>query len=229
MLARQALAATLIATLACPAWAYPGIVGTAVFSQSATVRGNTLPAGSTVFSGDTIEVGSSGNLAVAVSGGTQVRVGPQSQVRFTRASDRALFEIGRGSAAFRLGENDGFEARLADASIRGTGKGPAVGVIVFRDSRTAVIASEKGELNVRTGHDAKSVTLREGEGVEVSLAPEPAPQAGTTSATTLSGKKIAIMGIILGGAMIAVAVYLIGGDKLSDQEKRNAVSPFRFP
>lgn len=229
MLARQALAALLIAILAFPAWSNPGIVGTAASSRSATVRGNALPPGSTVFNGDTIDVGNDGTLSIAVNGGAQVRVGPQSQVRLTRENDKAFFEIGRGSAAFRVPGSASFEARLADATIRSTGNGPAVGVILFRDAKNVLVAAEKGELVVSTAHDAKSVTLKEGEGVELALAPAPPPQAGTTTATTLPGKWVAVMSVILGGALIAVAIYLNNRGGLSDREKRDAVSPFRFP
>jgi hypothetical protein len=231
MAVRQALVCLLIASLAFPfpAWSNPGIVGTAASSRSATVQGNALPAGSTVFSGDTIDVGHNGNLSIAVNGGVQVRVGPQSQVRLAREDNKALLEIGRGSASFRIPEPATFEARFADATIRGAGNSPAVGVILFRDAKNVLIAAEKGELVVRTAHDAKSVTLREGEGVEVALAPAPPPQAGTTTATTLPGRWVAVLGIIFGGALIAVAIYLNNRGGLSDREKRDAVSPFRFP
>jgi hypothetical protein len=229
MLARQALAALLIAILAFPAWSNSGIVGTAASSRSATVRGNALPPGSTVFNGDTIDVGNNGILSIAVNGGAQLRVGPQSQVRLTRENDKAFLEIGRGSAAFRVPESGTFEARLADATIRSAGKGPAVGVILFRDAKTALIAAEKGELVVSTAHDAKSVTLREGEGVEVALTP--APPTGTTSATTLPGRQVALLSAIMISALLAVAICLniCGDDGLTNQQKRDAVSPFRFP
>lgn len=229
MFARRALVLLLILLLACPAWSNPGIVGTAAASRAATVRGNALLPGSTIFSGDTIEVAAKGSASIAVNGGAQVRVGPGSQVRLSREKETALLEIGRGSAAFRVTQSTPFEARLADATIRGTGKEPAVGVVLMRDAKTALIAAEKGELVVSTAYEGKSVTLKEGEGVEVTLAP--APQGGGgTAATTLAGKWVAILGTVVVGAVLAVALIRSATDNgLTDPQKRNEVSPFRFP
>lgn len=227
MFGRQFLASVLIAVLAIPVWCSPTVVGTTAASQSATVRGSALLPGSTIFSGDTIQVGTKGTASIALTGGAQVRVGPESQVRLSREGEKALLEIGRGSASFRVTSDMPFEARLADATIRGTGSGPAVGVILMQDAQKVLIAAEKGELVVSTAHDSRSMTLKEGEGVEVTLAPEP-EGTSRTSATTLSGKKVAIMAAVAIGIVAAIAIWR-GTTELSDEEKRNAVSPFRFP
>jgi ferric-dicitrate binding protein FerR (iron transport regulator) len=227
MVVRQFFASLLIVTLAVPAWSTPAVVGTTAASQSATVRGNALLPGSTVFSGDTIQVGAGGTASIAVTGGTQVRVGPGSQVRLSREKEGTRIEIGRGSASFLVPSDASFEARLADATIRSTGKGPTVGVVLVADIRKALIAAEKGELIVRTAHDARSVTLKEGEGVEVSLVPDP-QGGGGTGATTLSGKWVAVLAVVSISIVAAIAIWR-GTTELTDQEKRNAVSPFRFP
>jgi ferric-dicitrate binding protein FerR (iron transport regulator) len=227
MFVRQFLASVLILVLAVPAWSVPTVVGTTAASQSATVRGSALLPGSTIFSGDTIQVGTKGMASIALTGGVQVRVGPESQVRFAREKETAQLEIGRGSASFRVAPGVPFEARLADATIRGAGSGPAVGVILVQSEEKAVIAAEKGELVVSTAHDSRSMTLREGEGVEVTLAPEPQGTSGT-SAKTLSGKRVAILALVSIGIVAAIAIWR-GTTEISDEEKRNEVSPFRFP
>ena len=228
MVARQLLASILIAILAIPASPTSSIVGTTAASQSATVRGSALIPGSTIFSGDTIQVGTNGTVSIAVTGGAQVRVGPGSQVRLSREKEKTRLEIGRGSASFRVTPDVPFEARLADATIRGTGEGPAVGVVLVADMTKALIAAEKGELVVRTAHDARSVTLKEGEGVEVSLAPD--PQGGDRAdAPMLSGRRIAILAVVSIGIVAAIAIWRGTTGGLSDTEIRNVVSPFRFP
>ena len=228
MVVRQLLASVLIVILAVPTWSTPTVVGTTAASQSATVRGNALLPGSTIFSGDTIQVGAGGTVSIAVTGGAQVRVGPGSQVRLSREKEKTRLEIGRGSASFLVTSDAPFEARLADATIRSTGSGPTVGVVLVADMTKALIAAEKGELVVHTAHDARSVTLKEGEGVEVSLAPDPQGGSGT-GATTLSGKWVAIMAAVSISIVAAIAIWRSTTGKLTDEEKRNAVSPFRFP
>jgi ferric-dicitrate binding protein FerR (iron transport regulator) len=184
--------------------------------------------GSTIFSGDTIQVGAKGTVSIAVTGGAQVRVGPESQVRLSQEKGKSLLEIGRGSASFRVSSDIPFEARLADATILGAGNGPAVGVVLMEGVSKALIAAEKGELTVRTAHDARTMTLKEGEGVEVSLVPDPQGGAGT-GASTLSGKYVAIMAVVAISIVAAIAIWRGTTGGLSDDEKRNAVSPFRFP
>ena len=229
MMARQALAGLLIALLAFPAWSSNlPIIGTVAASQSAQVRGNALAPGSTLFSGDVIQIGAEGSASIAGSNGLQIRLGPKSLARLFLENEKTLLEIGQGSATFRVEEGAPFEARLADATIRGTGKGPAVGVVVLRSPKTALVAAEKGELTVSTAHDGKMLSLKEGEGVEVSLAAQQG--SGSNGPGSLSGKKIAILAVIAIGVITAVAFFQNRqGRGLSDQDKRDNVSPFRFP
>jgi len=232
MFPRQALAAFLTVLLACPAWTNPNVVGTAAASKGATVRGSTLLPGSTIFSGDTIATGQTGSASISLTGGAQVRVGSESRIRLTRKDEKALLELTRGRAAFRVSNASPFEARFADATLRPAGGDTAVAFINMTGERTALIAAEKGSWVVSTAHDAKSVTLRENEGVEVTLAPAPpAPQAGGASgASSLSGTWIAILGVIVAGIVTGVAVFRNSDEtNLSDTDKRNEVSPFRFP
>ena len=78
MFARQVLALLLVLLLAFPAWGDPNIVGSVASSQSATVRGTNLTPGSTIFSGDTIEVGAHGSAWITLPGGAQVQVAENS-------------------------------------------------------------------------------------------------------------------------------------------------------
>lgn len=229
MMARQALSALLIALLAFPAWSSDApVIGTVAATQSAQVRGNALAPGSTLFSGDVIQIGAEGSASIAGNNGVQIRLGPQSLARLSLENEKTLLEIGQGSASFRVEAGAPFEARLADASIRGAGRGPAVGVVLLRSPKTALVAAEKGELTVSTAHDGRMLSLKEGEGVEVSLVAQ--PQDSGSTPRSLSGKKIAILAVIAIGVITAVAFFQnTQGRGLSDQDKRDNVSPFRFP
>ncbi len=172
MFARQALALLLVLLLAFPAWGDPNVVGSVASSEAATVRGTNLTPGSTIFSGDTIEVGAWGSAWITLTGGAQVQVAENSQVRLMKTTASIQLTVDRGGASFRTLEKSPVEARLGDATIRSADGLPAVGLINVRNAQSAVIAAEKGTLVVTTAHDFKTVTLREGEGAEVILAPE---------------------------------------------------------
>jgi len=100
-------------------------------------------------------------------------------------------------------------------------------------AKTALIGAERGELLVSTAHDGKSVTLKEGEAVEVTLAPAPAkPElaGGGTGAPTLTGNQVAILGGTIVLIISLLAIKLASDHKsLTDTQKKNAVSPFQFP
>jgi len=237
MFVRQALCLLLVATLAFPAWASSTVVGNVASSESATVRGTGLTPGSTVFSGDTIEVGPKGIARIALTGGAQVQLGGSSQVQLTKTSAAVQVTIDRGLAAFLTTEKSAVEAILGDATIRAASGTPAIGVVNVRSPREAVIAAQKGTLLISTAHDSKTVTLREGEGAKVTLADEEPKRKRRGAATLPAGSapswsagKVVIIALILGGAATAIG-FLLGQSEvqLSQQQKCVAVSPFRCP
>ncbi|MBI1750820.1 MAG: hypothetical protein HY234_05815 [Acidobacteria bacterium] len=247
MMARRGLAALLIALLAVPAGASPSTgsravatpIGTISQSDSVIVGGTGALAGTTVFSGDMIEVGPRGSAWILLNGGMQVRVSSESRVRLrglAGGTNRVELEMFSGAARFRTSETAPVMARLADATVRARGAKPAVGVVSVLSRKSAIIGAEMGELLVTTAHDGKSVTLREGEAVEVTLAEAPPagkPQpkgGGASGATGLTGVQVAILGGVIAAVAAAIAVKLAMDNKnLTDQQKKDAVSPFKFP
>ena len=244
MIVRRGLAVLLIAILAVPAAASPtknspavsSPIGTFSYSDSANVGGAGALAGTTVFSGDLIEVGPRGSAGILLNGGMQVRVSSASRLRLkelTGAKNEVEMEMFTGAAQFRSSETAQVVGRLADATVRAKGAKPAVGIISVLNRQRAIIGAEKGELLLSTAHDGRSVTLREGESVEVLLADPPAPgkpQAGAAGASVMSGKVVAIIGIVAAGIAVGIDVKLAMDNKgLSDVEKQNLISPFKFP
>lgn len=248
MFARQAVALVLIAALAFPAWGNPSIVGNAARSQSATVRGTALTPGSTIFSGDAIEVGPSGSAWITLPGGAQVYIAQNSLVYLAKTEDTTQLVVDRGAVSFRTTEKSRVEALLADATIRSVNDMPAVGSVAVRNPQSALIAAEKGMLVITTEHNASSVTLREGEGAEVVLReskdndepkgkdPEEEKKkkrrrggAIVLPAGSWSLGKVVLISAIIGGAVTCIA--LCRGDEPSHTvpDNCNAVSPFRCP
>ena len=236
MFSRQLLAVLLALVLAFPAWASPNIVGNVSSSESATVRGTNLTPGSTILSGDAIDVGARGSAQILLVGGAQLRMLEDSQVRVTRTTDVIQVSVQRGVASFRTAENSSVEALLADATIRSADGLPAVGIISVRSPQSAMIAAEKGTLLITTAHDSKSVTLHEGDAAEVTLVPEKAKDRdkdkgrGAVPAGATSAARVVLIAIIVGGAITAAALLLgRGGTQLTTLQKCNSVSPFRCP
>ncbi len=195
---KRVLAVILLLLLAFPAWGGPSVVGSVASSQSATVRGNRLAPGSTIHSGDTIEVGAQGSAWIALLGGAQVQLGEKSQARLTKTTEKMQLTIDRGLASFRTVEKSEFEALLADATIRSANGRPALGIISVRSPQLAVIAAKRGALLISTAHDLKSLTLEEGQGVDVTLI----PGATTSQSTAILGGAVAASGALLGETVL---------------------------
>lgn len=245
MMARRGLAVLLIALLAVPATASPSKgspavvapIGTISQSDATNIGGADALPGTTVFSGDVIAVGPRGSAWILMNGGRNLRLSSDSTVRVygqAGGANRVEMEIFRGAARFRSGENAAVIARLADATVRANSTQPAAGLISIRNRRSAIISSEMGELLVSTAHDRKSLTLREGEAVEVTLADAPAPgkpqTGGSSGPSNLTGRQVAILGGVVAGILIAIGIKLAMDTKdLTLQQKKDAVSPFKFP
>lgn len=234
MVVRQALALLMVLTLAFPAWGDANIVGSVASSQSATVRGAELTPGSTVFSGDTINVGTRGGARIALPGGAQVQMGENSQISLNRADGRIQLAIARGLVSFRTAEKAEVETLLADATIRSADGLPVIGIINWRSPNSAVVAAQKGVLLITTGDESKSLTLRAGEGAELTLAQdkdqenEKNKKKRRAAGGYWPASKVVAAALILGGAATAIGI-LLGRGEVDQANKGNAISPFRFP
>jgi len=226
MVVRRIVACLLVVLIACPVFSSPSVVGTTATSQGARVRGVDLVPGGSIFSGDTIDVGDQGRARINLADGGMMRLDANTQIRLTRTAEKIEFELTKGRAAFRF-PGGPVRTRLADATIASANGQEAAGVIEMVSPTKALIASAKGELLVTPSATAKSVRLHEGEGVEVTLS---APPSNGAAAGGLSRGAVIVIGAVLTGVVTAVAIAFAKGDTdLTDEQKRNAVSPFRFP
>jgi hypothetical protein len=231
---KQALTLLLTSVLAHPAWGNPNVVGNISTSKATAVRGTSVTPGSTIFSGDTIEVGPQGSAWIILTGGAQVQVDENSQVRLTKLTDRIQLTIDRGTASFRTVEQSPVEALLGDATIRSANSWPAVGIVSVRNAQSAMIAAQKGALLITTAHDSGSVTLREGETGEVTLIPETDEErkkkGGVIPAGSLTAGMTAKVTVIL--VALTTTIGFIRGHydpSHTVTQNCNAVSPFRCP
>jgi hypothetical protein len=82
--------------LAVSAGAKPAPIGTVSSCTAATIHGASLVPGSTIFSGDEIDVGPGGSAWIAAPGGTQVQVFENSAVSFTSNEKSIEVTVTRG-------------------------------------------------------------------------------------------------------------------------------------
>lgn len=226
MVVRRTVACLLVVLIACPVFSSPSVVGTTAASQGARVRGVDLVPGDTIFSGDTIDVADQGRARINLAEGGMMRLDANTQIRLTRTAEKIEFELTKGRAAFRF-PGGPVQARLADATIASANGQEAAGLIEMISPTKAIIGSAKGELRVTPSATAKSVTLREGESVEVTLS---APPSNGAAGGGLSRGAVIVIGVVVTGVVAAVALAFSKGDnEPTDAQKRNAVSPFRFP
>lgn len=227
MVGRKTLAVLLTSLLAIPAGAASEIVGTILQIQGANVGGVTPAAGTTVFSGDYFDVSAAGSAEIALRGGGVVHLGAESRARLKTAGEKIQLVMSRGRARFRTTVTSLVEARLADATAAALGNAPAVGIVALIGPKTGLFAAEKGTFVVSTAHDGKSMTLREGESVTLTLSPAPPQPAG--GAPALGGPLIATIAI---ASTVAFSLIFLAGPHddppLTDRQLRDAVSPFRL-
>jgi hypothetical protein len=228
MRGREFVAGLLVVLMAFPAWAGAsenGIVGNVARSESTTLGGGALAPGSTILSGDTIDVNPTGAAWIALVGGSQIQIGEKSQVRLARSKAGVEFMLESGRAMFRSVEQAPVVAHLGDAMIQSAG-GPASGLIEVRGRNEVFIAAFKGSLAIRTLHDNASLTLREGEGVTVPMAADPDPQGNRTRAAGYwSTGHILLLALGIGAA-VGVTAGILATRGTSQSNPCLAVSPF---
>lgn len=224
---RKFLACLLAVFLVTPAWSSPAGIGVAATSQLARVNGTQLAPGTTLFSGDVVESGRNGTARLTFPGGGLALIGARSRVQVTGAQDDVALELLNGRASFRLVSGK-VEARLRDATIRAASEN-ASGIVAWRSETSVVIAAEKGSLEVTAAATGKTVVLREGEGIEATLVPDPAPQGQQGQGPrALSGRTVVVLGAVLIGTVSLLAwLFNASENKPGPDRLGDVVSPFR--
>jgi hypothetical protein len=237
---RPFIAVLLAGLLVCsPALFAGGVVGSAGPSEKAIVRGAPLLQGTNVFSGDVVEVAEGGEGIVTFGHNAMARFTELTAVRASRDANTIGLELLRGRMMYRTTPEQPVVGTFADALVRAGNGQEAVAIVAFRTPTLVVITAERGALEVTAGREHRTVTVPQGQTVEVSLSDTP-PSAGNTppaqpDQTNNSKKKPS-------GAMWATGVALVGGaavgaglalsqssTQLTCAQKGALVSPYSFP
>jgi hypothetical protein len=221
MLARKSLLLLLIAAMAFPGYGSPVAIGVVQGSTDSQVRGINLVPGTTLYSGDVVQVGSEGSTQISFGGSSELVLlqNSRAQVTQTTAKSPVQIDMQDGFAKFRSSSTAPIVAMLGDATIRAA-NGNAVGAIKITGSDSALISAEKGSLVVTTAGDAASTTVPEGMALNVALAPD-AP-AGTTANSGTSKRKKLVAGLLIIGAAAGIGAALA----LNEPTNEPSLSPF---
>jgi hypothetical protein len=228
MVLRKVLALIVVSLMAVPGWAGSApTIGTVQGSNDAIMRGTNLVLGTTVYSGDQIQVGLHGNAWIALPKGGQVILSQSSMATLRRgsASDPIQLVVDRGFAKFRRSVGSPVEGVLADATIRPSNDNGVTYINVI-DSSNALIGAEKGSVVVTTPTGA--TTIPEGMALTVRMTDAQA-QSSTMSANSSSSsnngkaRKILIGALIVAG-VTAAALAINAGEP---SQNPNVISPYR--
>jgi hypothetical protein len=226
---QQSLAAILISLIALPAWTQNQVAGTVITSQAATLGEAPLAPGSTIFSGESVSVSPTGSAQIDLIGGGRVEVLRDSAVQLNRSTAGIEFAVLRGGVSFRGGAQNSLETTLGDATIR-----PAdplsVGVLHLENPDSAVLATIKGKLTIKTEHDAASIDVPEGSAVRITLVDPSEPQGGAQPAGRAAPalKKIALIAFLVGAIFLGVFLWIAAHEPSeTPQQLGSEVSPFK--
>jgi ferric-dicitrate binding protein FerR (iron transport regulator) len=214
-----------------------GVVGSAGPSVGAIVRGTALQQGTNVFNGDVVEVGPGGEGVVTFGHNAMARVAEQSAVRASRNAKAVDLELLRGRVVFRSTPDQPVVGTFADALVQSESGQEAVAIVGFRNPSLVAITAERGPLKVTAGRDRRTVTVSQGQTVEVSLSDLPAnagntpPQDPPDNSKRKGGATWWTTGVILGGgAALGVGLYLSSTQpSLTCAQRGSLVSPYAFP
>ena len=242
MTLRQLIIALVVGVLSFSpgTWAGGAVVGSAGPSEKAIVRGTPLQQGTNIFSGDVIEVGAGGEGVVTFGHNAMARFAADSAVRASRNDTTISLELLRGRMTYRSTPEQAVVASFVDAQVRADGGKEAVAIVAFRNPTLVAITAERGALAVTAGRDHRSVTVPQGQTVEVAVVDDTAPNAGNappqvpdnSNGTNKKPSTAAwTTGVVLAaGAAIGGGLALSNSEKhLTCPQKGALVSPYAFP
>jgi ferric-dicitrate binding protein FerR (iron transport regulator) len=236
---RALLIAIVVGALLSPGTLQAGaVVGSAGPSEGAVVRGVALQQGTNIFSGDVVEVAAGGEGVVTFGHNSMARLSELSAMRATKDANNIGLELLRGRMVFRTTPDQPVVGTFADALVRSENGQETVAIISFRNPALVAVTAERGTLAVTAGTDKRTVSVPQGQTVEVSLsdnppsgANSPAPQQDNPPAGRKSAPAAAfVTGVIIAAGALGAGIALSQNQThLSCPQKGALVSPFAFP
>jgi hypothetical protein len=220
MQARKFVALLLVSLIAIPGYGNPAAVGIVQGSTAAMVRGADLVQGTTVYSGDVVEVGSNGSAQIAFTGASQVMMLENTRVQFlsSAAKEPVRVNVEDGYAKFRSTAAAPVVAMLGDATVR-TENADGVGTVQIINSHSALISAVKGNLLISTMANPTITIVPEGMALTVQMVNDSSAQSGGSAGASGTpppannnhkNRKI-LVGVIIVGAALGIGLAIEQG------------------
>jgi hypothetical protein len=103
-------------------------------------------------------------------------------------------------------------------------------VLHLENPDSAVLATIKGKLTIKTEHDAESIDVPEGSAVRITLVDPSEPQGGAQPAGRAAPplKKIALIAFLVGAVFLGVFLWIAAHEPSeTPQQLGSEVSPFK--
>jgi hypothetical protein len=167
------------------------------------VNGMPVKVETTVFAGDLVSTKSKSSALLTLAGGNQVFVVENSAARFHKDSKSVTLERGALGVLDRGGD-------IVKVTSRGTllrpAKGKAARYVVKSEGKGLVLSSLRGDVEVVA--ENRTVTVPSGTSMRIEIAdPAPSPQ-GAGPSNSYANKKGVIIGTVVVGAVLAIALPL---------------------
>jgi len=140
------------------------------------------------------------------------------------------FALLRGGVSFTGGPKDAVATTLGDATIRSEDPS-SLGVLHLENPDSAVLASLKGKLTIKTEHDASSIDVPEGSAVRITLVDPSEPQGGAEPAGRAAPaiKKLALIVFLFAAAFLAIFLWIAAHEPSeTPSQLASEGSPFRI-
>jgi hypothetical protein len=104
-------------------------------------------------------------------------------------------------------------------------------VLHLENSDSAVLATIKGKLTIKTEHDAQSIDVPEGSAVRITLVDPSEPQGGAQPAGRAAPalKKLALIVFLIGAAFLGIFLWIAAHEPSNTpQQLGSEISPFKL-
>jgi hypothetical protein len=203
---RQALVimAMVLVTVA-PVFAGAAVVGSVAGTMNATIDGQALVPKTTIFSGDSLQVGD-GAAVVAVGSGSRLVFGRETTASFLRDGSEVTILLGQGHVSvYQAQAGVSLRVKVGTVTVAPTGEYKTLGEVAMVNGAVRITAKE-GKLRVEDNGAAQEVVKGKSVVIPASATrPARAPQAGAGSgAAGISASTALNVGSIAAGVTSSV-------------------------
>ena len=185
------------------------LIGSLSATGSVELRGVAISRDGTLFSGDTIRTHSDGYASVALSGGQQIELGGDTDVRVEAGGEEVEIAMSFGRLAF-ASPSSGVPVRINMSPYDIVAAGGSAGDIALLSEGELGVRALSGTMTVRSSSGGESVIVREGETQVIDFGDPARPRSLPPTAQQLTSGEWTAVAIGVGlGAGSWIAYFIV--------------------